>query len=156
MAKKRRPSWQRGAPKTPTSEPQPIRTGASGTVDFDLLQTRNVDGTWDPAQAPRADFAPIRPPIRARRVFPISAGWVSAIVAIVLVVGGAILYVAGLRSDIAVAGAKIDAMQESHKTWSGNLQAHILRVETALEAKFQQLLQMIPGQREPAKPARAK
>lgn len=148
MAKKRPLNWQRGAPRPITAEPQPLGTGASGTADVDFGRGRSVDSTWDPSQPQRANFAPISPPpARARRGLPVSASWVSVGLVAVGLLGGAILYVAGMRTDIAVAGARIDSLQKSQDAWTADLRVEIRKVESALEARLNRLSEIVQGRR---------
>lgn len=150
MAKKRRQNWERGAPRPPTGEPQPIRSDASSTANINLTGGRTVESTWDPSRQGRANFAPIHPSERQRRVFPLSAGWFSAVLVAIGLFAGAILYVSGMRTEISVAGAKIEALQKSHDSWTSSLRAEILRVETSLDAKLTRLSDILQG-RQPSR-----
>src|SRR2546428_13930857 len=122
MEKKRAPSWQGGAPRPPTGEPRPIRSEASSTADVNLTGGRTVESTWDPSRQQRANFAPIRPPERPRRELPISAAGIGAALAAIGLLGGEILYVAGLKTEFLVEGTKIEALLKSQDTWTCNLQ----------------------------------
>src|SRR5438093_832011 len=148
MAKKRRPSWQRGAPRPPTGEPKPIETGASGTADVDFSPSRTVESTWDPSRAQRANFSPIAPPAARHRRLPLNPGWISVIIAAALALGGIVAYVGGMRADIAVAGARIDALQKSNDSAAAEFRAEIRRVETVLEGKLSRLSEIVYGRRE--------
>ena len=146
MAKKRPPNWQRGAPRPTTGEPQPIvRPESSGTADLSVSGERTVENTWDPTRQARANFAPISPPERSRRAIRVSPGWVSAALVAVGLMAAAILYVAGMKTDISVAGAKIDALQKSQDSWTSNLKAEISRVETSLDSKLARLSEILQG-----------
>lgn len=148
MAKKRQPNWQRGVPKPPSGEPQPIRPGSSGTADIDFGAARTVDSTWDPGQPQRANYVPLPPPPeRARRTFSVSASWISVILVALGLIGSAIAYIGGMKGDLAVAGAKIEALQKSQDSWIANVRADIQRVETSLDAKLNHLSDLIQARR---------
>jgi hypothetical protein len=146
MAKKRHPNWPRGTPRP--AEPQPIRTGTSDTADVDFGRQRTVDSTWEP-QSKSVDFAPISPAARGRSSFPLSAAGITAILTAAGLLAAAVLFIGNMRSDIAIAGAKIDGILKSQEAWIGNLRAEILRVESSLDAKLSRLSDIVHGRRSP-------
>src|SRR2546430_15983779 len=114
MAKKRRPTWQRGAPKPPSGEPRPIETGTSGTADVDFSGSRTVESTWDPSRTQRANFSPVTVPVGHRPRLPMSPAWISVIIAAALALAGGGAYVGGMEADISGGGARIDTPQKYH------------------------------------------
>ncbi len=148
MAKKRRPAWQRGAPKPPSGEPRPIETGSSGTADVDFSGSRTVESTWDPSRTQRANFSPVTVPVGHRPRLPMSPAWISVIIAAALALAGAVAYVGGMKADIAVAGARIDTLQKSHDSATTDLRAEIRRVETVIDGKLSRLSEIVYGGRE--------
>lgn len=71
----------------------------------------------------------------------------TAVIGAIVVFGGAILYVANLRTDIAVASAEIKALQKSQDSWTTVIKDEIKRVESSLEAKLLQLAESLQGRR---------
>lgn len=113
MPKPRGPNWPRG---TPRSQPQSTRADASDTTDLHISAARTVDPTWDPSAA--ASSATSFEPLRDRgepRHSRISAGWASAILVALGIVGTATLYVAGIKSDVTLVTERVKDLREDFK-----------------------------------------
>jgi hypothetical protein len=77
-----------------------------------------------------------------------SPGWVAVIVAIIGLVGSTIWVFSGMKSDIAVAGARIDALQSSQR----DLRDEIHRLETSFETKLNHLSEIVLGRQPSRRP----
>jgi hypothetical protein len=116
----------------------------------DISATRTVDDTSDRSVPSATAFAPIsQPPREPRRGWSISGEWASAIVAAIVVIAGAFLYIAGMKTDIAVSGAKIEALQKSHDTWTTMFRDEFRKVEAVVEGKLTKLSEMMHSHAEP-------
>jgi hypothetical protein len=114
MPRYRDPGWPRGRPRF---QPQRVRADVSDTADVDVPGTRTVDPTWDPTAARSAttSFEPLQDRSATRRSWRPSAGWASAIIAALIVIGGSILYVAGIRADVTLVTERVKDLREDFK-----------------------------------------
>src|SRR5438067_2098687 len=108
MTRKRSPTWARGAPRAESVNP-----GTGGTADVDIGGARTVEGTSDRSGPPGGTFTPVHPPTAESRKWPLSGEATSALVAAIVLVGAIILYVAGIKSDVAIVSTRVDALQKS-------------------------------------------
>jgi uncharacterized protein involved in exopolysaccharide biosynthesis len=74
---------------------------------------------------------------------------ITAVISAILLIGGAIFYVASLKTEIAVANAEIKALRKSQDSWTGALRDEIRRVETSLESRLTRLSEVAQGRRPP-------
>ncbi len=151
MAKRRRSTWTRGTAR-PAPEPQPTRSEASATADVDFGDSRTVDPTWDPASLRGAAFEAIAEPAAPHG----AQGWrrsmspagISAVVAVVGLLGVSFAYVSAIKADVAVIGTKVDSLQKLHDGATANLRDDIRRVETSFEARLTRLFDFMQGRRD--------
>jgi hypothetical protein len=85
--------------------------------------------------------------------FPISGQWAAAIIALIVLVGSAVLYVGNLRTDIAVTAAELRSLQKEHATWADVMREQIRKLEDGVERRLGDLERAIRGRlQEPPKP----
>jgi len=135
MAKRRAPSWNRGAPR-PTSRER------SGTAGTDFLGSQSVEGTSDIPTGESTQYSRLPEP-RPKWQFPISGSMLSAILAGVVILGTGVVYVTSLKTDIAVTSSELHALQKSHDTWTAVIREQIKRIEDGIDKRLGELGSMI-------------
>ena len=146
MAKKRPPNWRRGGPRSDRSE-------QSDTAGTDFLRTFSVEGTRESSDPASTEYVPL-PEGTKRARFPLSGGMLSAILAAIVLVGGVTLYVANLKTDIAVAGSEIRALQKSHESWTSLVRDQVKKLEESMERRLGELESALRGRQGVAPPLR--
>jgi hypothetical protein len=144
MAKKRSETWGRGT--CPVDQ-----RGHRRNCGCRSRGRAHRGGHLGPRGSPGGPFTPIPSPGAVPRRWPLSAEGTTALLAAIVLGGGIILYVAGIKTDVAVVSTRVDAMQKSHDADTTTLREEIRRVESALEARLNRLLELLPGRRD-AKP----